>query len=371
MSDTHDSQHQHTLREVISIIPAACYENPTRKAIPYLLWAVFIYGFALFGLFSTDNLLLLVPLWVLTGLGVSGLFILGHDACHGALFASKTLCRALGRVLMLPSLHSYKAWDMGHNRVHHSFTIRQHKDFVWHPLTEREYQALSRWQKVMHYIEWSAVGAGLYYLLEVWWKKMVVLRPSKKLAGSIAEDKRFVLYFLLITIVGAGALGLTTGAGMAYGLWVWVKMLIIPWLIFNHIIGATVYIHHIQPDIPWHADRIWSKFKGQVEGTTNIRVPALLNLFFHNIFVHIPHHVDPRIPFYNLPAAAEAIKEHYREKVHDKPFRFRDYLRATRCCKLYDFDGNVWLDYRGRSPQGQLAVASRERAMLPATEMHK
>lgn len=351
MTEQYDSDHQHTLKEVIAIIPSSCYENSTRKAIPYLVWAVFIYSLALLGLLSTDNPVLLVPLWVLTGLSISGLFILGHDACHGALFASKRLCRAFGRILMLPSLHIYKAWDMGHNRVHHSFTIREHKDFVWHPLTAQEYRELSRLQKVMHRIEWSVFGAGIYYLLEVWWKKMVVLRPSKKLAQPIKEDKRFVLYFLLLSIIGAVAIGQIVGASAVYVLWVWCKVVIVPWLIFNHIIGATVYIHHIQPGIPWHADGLWSKFKGQVEGTTNIRVPALLNLFFHNIFIHIPHHVDPRIPFYNLPAAAEVIKEHYRDKVHDQPFKFRDYLRATKCCKLYDFAGNVWSDYRGRAPQ--------------------
>ena len=358
MTDPHDSEHQHTLREAISIIPDSCYENPTGKGILYLLWAVLIYGFSLGALFYTDNPVLLLALWVLTGLSVSSLFILGHDACHGALFKSKKLCRAIGRALMLPSLHIYNAWDMGHNRVHHSFTIRQHKDFVWHPLTAQEYHGLSRLQKAMHRIEWSAFGAGIYYLLEVWWKKMVVLRSSKKLAESIRQDKRFVLYFVLLSVAGAVAIGLASGTGAAYALWVWCKVLIVPWLIFNHIIGATVYIHHIQPDIAWHADGLWSKFKGQVEGTTNIRVPALLNLFFHNIFVHIPHHVDPRIPFYHLPAAAEAIKEHYPEEVHDLPFGLYDYWRATKNCKLYDFDENVWLDYRGRSPQAEdLAVA--------------
>ena len=340
---------QSTLKEVIAIIPDYCYERPIQKAIPYLGRAIAFYGLVLLGLLITDEPLLLILLWVLAGLCVSGLFILGHDACHGALFDSKTLCRFWGRLLMLPSLHIYGAWDMGHNRVHHSFTVRQHKDFVWHPLTEEEYRGLSRLQKFMHWLEWSALGAGLYYLVEIWWMKMVVLRPTNKLAASITEDRRFVGFFVFFSIALAVGVGQVFGSSVIYALWCWCKLVLVPWLIFTHIIGATVYIHHIHPDIPWHADGLWSKFKGQVGGTTNIRVPALLNLFFHNIFIHIPHHVDPRIPFYHLPAAAQAIKEHYPEAAHDQPFKFWDYARTTRRCKLYDFESNTWLDYRGRS----------------------
>ena len=347
MKETNDSKGQHTLKEVIAIIPDSCYENPVRKAMPYVVGDFFLYSLAIFGLLATDNPLLLVPLWIFAAMSISALFILAHDASHGALFQSRKLCRTLGRILMLPSLHSYSAWDMGHNRIHHSFTIKQDRDFVWHPLTQEEYRALSPLQKLAHRFEWSIGGAGIYYLVEVWWKKMIVLQPPEKLAGPIKEDNRFVFYFFLFTVLLALTLGHITGASIVYSLWAWFKMLIVPWLIFNHIIGATVYIHHIHPEISWHSHSLWSKFKGQVEGTTNIRLPAVLNIFFHNIFIHIPHHVDPRIPFYNLPAAAAAIKQNYQSLVHDQPLKLRDYLRATKRCKLYDFENEAWFNYRG------------------------
>ncbi len=360
MNEPNDGPRRHTLKEAISVIPASCYENPTRKAIPYLLRAGLIYALAVAGLVSTDNPWLVFLLWVLAGLAVSGLFILGHDACHGALFESKALCRSLGRILMLPALHVYSAWDMGHNRVHHAFTIRQERDFVWHPLTEGEYRGRSHWRKIVHRIEWSILGAGLYYLVEIWYKKMVMLKPANKLAQPIAQDKRLVLYFVVGTLALAVVGGLALGAGAAYGVWVWTKIIIVPWLMFTHTIGATVYVHHIHPEIPWHADGLWSKFKGQVAGTTNLHIPALFNVFFHNIFVHIPHHVDPRIPFYHLPAAGQAIKAHYHEVVHEQRFSLRDYLRATRRCKLYDFECCRWLDYRGRPcPPNEVQIPGR------------
>ena len=335
------------LREVIAIIPEACYENPAWKAFFYAAGDLALYGLIVYGLLSTDNPLLLIPLWILAGLSVSALFIIAHDASHGALFSSRKLCGALGRVLMLPSFHAYAAWDLGHNRVHHTFTIKQLKDFVWHPFSLEEYKGLSSIGKLMHRIEWSSFGAGIYYLKEIWWKKMMWFTPPSKLVKSMNQDKRTVIYFFLFTILLPVIVGNLMSISVGYSLWVWFKIMIVPWLLFNYIIGATVHIHHIQPDIPWHSHGVWNRFKGQVEGTTNFRVPKILNIFFHNIFIHIPHHVDPRIPFYNLPEAATAIKNHYRLSVRDQPFKLRTYLQATKLCKLYDFEKEVWLNYRG------------------------
>ena len=83
-----------------------------------------------------------------------------------------------------------------------------------------------------------------------------------------------------------------------------------------------------------------------MEGTTVLRFPWLVNLWFHHIFVHVPHHVDPRIPCHQLPAAAAAIEAAFPDTVVDERFRFRRYLRATRNCKLYDLDAGAWRTYR-------------------------
>jgi omega-6 fatty acid desaturase (delta-12 desaturase) len=120
------------------------------------------------------------------------------------------------------------------------------------------------------------------------------------------------------------------------------KVAIIPWLLFITIIGFTVYVHHVGEDIRWYQRREWSKFKGQMEGTTILRIPKTLNFFWHNIFVHVPHHVDMRIPFYKLPAAADAIKAAFPGVVIDRKFSFLAYLRTTRACKLYNFELGKW-----------------------------
>jgi omega-6 fatty acid desaturase (delta-12 desaturase) len=76
-------------------------------------------------------------------------------------------------------------------------------------------------------------------------------------------------------------------------------------------------------------------------------MPRWYNFFVHNIYWHVPHHVDPRIPFYNLPRAAAVLEREAGSRVAPRRFALRDYERTTRLCKLYDFERGVWSGYDG------------------------
>ena len=80
-----------SLLPVIRVIPKSAYENPTWKGLAFFARDLVFYGLVLWALTSTDNPLLLIPLWIVSALVVSGLFIIGHDAAHEALFKSRRL----------------------------------------------------------------------------------------------------------------------------------------------------------------------------------------------------------------------------------------------------------------------------------------
>jgi omega-6 fatty acid desaturase (delta-12 desaturase) len=119
-------------------------------------------------------------------------------------------------------------------------------------------------------------------------------------------------------------------------------------MIFTWTIGFVVYVQHVNEDIRWYPRREWTKFRGQMEGTTNLRIPRLFNFFLHNIFVHVPHHVDMRIPFYRLPAAMRSIESRFPGVAITKKLRIRDYVSTTLGCKLYDFERGEWRGYPNR-----------------------
>ncbi|TPW14225.1 MAG: omega-6 fatty acid desaturase (delta-12 desaturase) [Acidimicrobiaceae bacterium] len=335
----------HSLNDVRAVIPDSCYKRSTARAMLVLLQAVSLHVAPLVGLALTDRWWALIILWPLAGLAVSGLFVLGHDASHGALVDSRRQNRLIAQLCMTPSAHVEAAWDLGHNRVHHGFTTRQGFDFVWHPLTPDDYRSLGRLARLRHRLEWSWFGAGAYFLRVVWWEKMWRFKAAGKHRRAIVRDKITLGSALAVVVGGAAVLGAFTG-GWIGAMWMPVKLLVVPFLLFVQIIGWTVYVHHVSPDIRWWTRREWSQYKGQMESTTILRVPRVLNrLWFHNIFVHVPHHVDARIPFHQLPKAAAAIAAAYPETVRSLRLSLRQYLRATKACKLYDFEAGCWLPY--------------------------
>ena len=335
-----------SLKPVLDVIPAEAYDNPTWKGLAYFGRDLVMYGLIVTGLILVNNPFAVIALWVLSAMVISGLFIVAHDAAHGALFSSKRLNRVIGTIAMLPSWHVYEGWTLGHNRIHHGYTVREGFDFVWHPYTPEQFAAMSPLGRLRHRFEWSWFGAGAYYLREVWWHKMIVGAPPARWAKTIRRDRFIVWSFVAVASLTLGALGWASYGSVVGILWMILKVLVIPFLGFSFVIASFVHVHHIQPNIRWWKRREWTKWHGQMEGTTVLRARFGLNFFFHWIMVHVPHHVDMRIPMYNLELATDAMKEAFPGTIHDEPLRFMDFVRNTRVCRLYDFDEARWYTYR-------------------------
>ena len=80
--DAPDLQKPTGLKPVLDVIPDHCYQRSTVRGLGLFARDAAILALATWGLLSTDNLLLLIPLWVVAGVAVAGLFVIGHDAAH-------------------------------------------------------------------------------------------------------------------------------------------------------------------------------------------------------------------------------------------------------------------------------------------------
>jgi fatty acid desaturase len=77
-----------TLLDVIKIIPKDCYNNPTLKGMSYVVRSFALYFIVITALLSTNTWWLVVPLIVVAGAMVSGLFVIGH--CDAPLRAHRS-----------------------------------------------------------------------------------------------------------------------------------------------------------------------------------------------------------------------------------------------------------------------------------------
>jgi omega-6 fatty acid desaturase (delta-12 desaturase) len=277
------------------------------------------------------------------------LFVIGHDACHQSLTPHRRLNHWLGRIAFLPSLTPYSLWEVGHNVVHHGYTNLKGFDFVWAPLTAEEYAALTPMRKRMDRIYRSGWAPGLYYMVEIWWKRMFF--PSRRQMPT--RRRVFLLDNLLVSGFALAWFGALYAVASVTGQPLWEVLLtgmLVPFLFRSAMIGFVVYVHHTHTEVRWHAERAaWSKAQPFVSTTVHLTFPHGIGAAMHHIMEHTAHHVDMTIPLYRLKQAQDKLEEMLPGRIVVQRFSWRWYFDTARRCKLYDFGRRCWTDYAGRA----------------------
>lgn len=330
----------------------------TLRALLLSSFDLLLFAALLVAIVRVDSPIAQLLLAVAEGFVIGRLFIIGHDACHQALTDSHRLNRWLGRIVFLPSLTPYSLWEVGHNVVHHGYTNLKGFDFVWAPLTPAEYRALPRWRRRLERIYRSGWAPGLYYLIEIWWLRMMF--PSQRYMK--ARRPAFLWDNLLVSAAALLWIGGLVLAAQATGQAAWWLVLVgfvVPFLAWNMLVGFVVYVHHTHPRIRWYADKEnWAKSVPFVSTTVHLRLPFGLGAALHQILEHTAHHVDMGIPLYGLPEAQRRLEAALPEHIVVQDFSWRWYFDTAQRCALYDLEQNRWTDFAGRPSEAALPATA-------------
>jgi omega-6 fatty acid desaturase (delta-12 desaturase) len=317
------------------------------SSLAALALALTSYGAASYGALALSSTPVRLALGLVAGVASGSLFMMGHDACHGSFARRASLNGVLGRIAFLPTYHTYSLWDLSHNRIHHAHTNLKGRDFVWTPLSRAEFDALPRWRRALYRIYRTPLGLSLYYPIEIWRVWLFFPRRERldRARRSYTLDSLLVLGFLSLQIAGTLAL-------RREGLLDWVVgavfSLVVPWMVFNWLIGFVIFFNHTHPAVPWFdKPEEWSWFTGMVRGAVRLRLPRWSLPLAPNIMNHVAHHVDPRIPLVHLDRASDRLEELLVDQIVVQAWSVADLLDILRRCKLYDYDAHRWLDYHG------------------------
>lgn len=333
-------------------------------AIMLLDVAIFAGGLAL--VLLADVWLKLLGSLLMTA-GIVRLFLIGHDACHGSYFRSARLNSIMGRIAFLPSLTAYSLWDVGHNVAHHGFNNLKGRDQVWAPFSKEEFDQLPAYRRVLERIYRSGAGWGLYYFLELWWKKLYF--ATKKQIGSSRRSYKLDSLLVTLAFVGWAALVAVVAAKTDQSLWLLALLgFVVPFALWNVIMGFVVFVHHTHPKIAWFSKRQeWQRCRAYLTSTVQVRLPWGIDRLMHNIMEHNAHHVNPRIPMYALRRAQTALRERFDAEVHAYRLGWQAYKDCVRRCKLYDYANHAWLDFRGEvTSRVQLITSAPASPAAPA-----
>jgi omega-6 fatty acid desaturase (delta-12 desaturase) len=284
------------------------------------------------------------------GVAVAMLFALAHDAAHGSLAGSRRMNRVLATLCFLPSWYPYTPWIRGHNHLHHGWTNVAECDYSWCPVSPAAYWRMPRWRRAIERVYRAWWGLWLHSIVEIWWKHMAMPRVSDRRylnARHLAADRGLVVLCVLVAVAMCGWLvppWSTIGGGprLSPPVAVWLVVLL-PWWIFHVLFSVVTFLHHTHPGVPWFRTRRESSFfAGQVRATVHVELPRWIEVLLHNITVHSAHHVDPRIPFRQLPEAQRRVAAAFTGDVRTERWSLGSFVAVTRACQLYDYDAHQW-----------------------------
>ncbi len=254
--------------------------------IPYLL----IWGVLVFIIKSGYHYGFAVPFLFLGGLFLIRIFIIFHDCCHGSFFASNKANKVLGYITGILTFTPYYNWRYTHN-MHHATAgdlDRRGIGDVW-TLTVDEYRKAPWTTRLWYRIFRNPLimlGFGPFYSF------FILNRFTEKNGGKRAQfSVRLTNLTLLAILIAAGfTIGLST-----------YLVIQVPIMLVGGAIGVWLfYIQHQFEDVYWARHEAWYPVKASLEGSSYYKLPRLLQWITGNIGFHHVHHMDPRIPNYNL-----------------------------------------------------------------------
>ncbi len=285
------------------------------SVVPYLALSVAMY-FAL-----RVSVLLTLALAIPAGGFLVRVFIMFHDCTHGSLLPSRRANARLGAVLGLFVLAPFQRWRHDH-AVHHATAGDLDRRGVGDvpTLTIEEYRARP-WRGRLGYRLFRnplvMFGLGPVFAM--------IVGPRLTSRTARPRMRNSVLATDVVLVVIVGALIWLMGAGDF--LLVWAP----PALLAGSAGIWLFYVQHQFEDAYWENSGAWTYADAALRGSSYLKLPKVLQFLSGNIGLHHVHHLNARIPNYNLQRAHDS-----NPIFHEVPtLTLWDGLRATRL-KLYD-----------------------------------
>ncbi len=257
------------------------------SVLPYLLLTGLMY--ALLGVSPWLVVALAIPA---TGFLVRT-FIVFHDCSHGSYLPWRRANAWLGvacGVLVYSPFHSWRHEHAVHHATAGDLDRRGMGDVD--TLTVGEYVALSRGRRLGYRLMRNPLvllGFGPLWALIIE-PRLVPGWARKRFGGKIIATD-----VALVALLG----GLCALAG-------WRAVLLIqllPALLAGAVGIWLFYVQHQFEDVYWERKEQWSYAASALQGSSHLRLPRLLQWFTGNIGLHHVHHLNARIPNYNLQRA--------------------------------------------------------------------
>jgi omega-6 fatty acid desaturase (delta-12 desaturase) len=264
-------------------------------------------------------------------------FVLFHDCSHGSFLPSRRANAWLGVALGLFVYSPFLRWRHDH-AIHHATSgdLDRRGGGDVRTLTVAEYNAMAWRPRLAYRLFRNPVlmfGVGPIVALLVG-PRLVARDARPRLRRSVIGTNvaLAVLVSALCWLLGWSTFLLiqapTVMLAGAFGIWLF-------------------YVQHQFEDAYWENTGEWTYAEAALRGSSYLKLPKVLQFFSGNIGLHHVHHLNSRIPNYNLQRA------HDESNLFDgvPVLTFWDAVRAVRL-KLWDEDTGRLVTFAQARPAG-------------------
>ncbi len=246
-----------------------------------------------------------VWLTLVLALPMSGLmvrmFVLQHDCGHNAMFRSRRLNVAAGRLCSLVTLTPFAYFRRTHAMHHGNWNNLDGRgipaDFHTDCATVAEFAAMTRRQKLLYRVIHHTLLSNVLLPPIVF---LLLFRLPLETPASCRRERNsvYLLDLVLFAIFGGliAAFGLKT-----------VMLVQLPAVAIAAIAGIfLISVQHTFPGAEWVHKPDWNPARAALHGTSYLRLHPVLQWFSASISLHHVHHLNPGIPNYRLQACHDA-----------------------------------------------------------------
>ena len=225
-------------------------------------------------------------------------FIIVHDTGHFAFFKSRTNNSIAGNIMGLLTMIPNEFWSYVHN-LHHASVGHLDKRHInpelW-TMTVEEYLEARKAKRLFYRI----IRSGFMRLILIPVLLLVVTKvplPKLPLKAKISVVVYDIIYAAIIYL----SIQHDFWQGLIVGY-------IIPLLFYNFFASIVFYLQHQFEHTQWLDQESWNLSDAALEGSSFLKLNPVLNWTIGSTGYHHIHHLNSKIPFYELKNAHEAVE---------------------------------------------------------------
>jgi omega-6 fatty acid desaturase (delta-12 desaturase) len=294
------------------------------------LHTVFMY-ITLYLLCILNNSILSLPIVILLSLLLNRSFVIFHDCCHNSYTPNTIINYVLAHLIGIPILTSPN-WALDHNDHHLTIGNVDAKptlQHLWYDvdiMSKNQYAQLTTDKQLLHNLYKHPV---IFFTIAPLFH-FVIPQRYIYICKKIQNPDKYKQSLIIITLNHIfNNIGIILLMTFMYRHKIWLHYIISLFMYYS-IKFMTLHNQHVFNSPYMVTNDKWRQQDSGLKGSSFIQIPKYLKYFFMGFEYHHIHHINTRIPGYNL--------QKYHEEVISKSNIFNDIIKIN----MIDFYNNLW-----------------------------